>query len=346
MGARGGRAIGRRLRDVLRAVTPGLLLLAGCVAVDEGRPIRERQAEAATARGDWLLAGSLWFQLYEEDGGANARAGFETARALHEQGDAPGALRLAESVIARYPDEIELYVLSAEIQMELGSAQAAAESLERALALDPSRTDVLARLGEARYAAGRWAAAIGPLHRAVTAGERPRELAWLAALAAERCGDRVGAFADYREALGSPESTAEELVKGARLAEDAEVRAAEPLALPVAIGWLERACELEPQQVEAHYRLGRYLRESGRREEAVQRLWRAAEIDPTGIDTLTELASLYAEAGDTARALEFAARALALEPSEEERQALEAIESSVHASETEPGSEDESSGGG
>ncbi|GEM_PF-3210755 len=322
----------------------GLLIVAGCVAVDDGRPGRERLAQAATRRADWLLAGTLWYQLYEEDAGANPRAGRETARALYEQGDGPGALRFAASVLARYPDETELYVLSAEIHSAHGSTAAAVASLESALALEPERTDLLAQLGEARFAAGLWSRAVGPLRRAAAAGVRPRELIMLAALAAERSGDLTGAFADYRTALRSDASTAEELVHAARLADDPVIRATEPLALAVSIGWLERACDFDPQQVEAHYRLGRAYRESGRREPALLRLRRAAEIDPTGVDTLMELASLYAEADDATRALEFADRALALDPPQAQRLTLEALVRSVHAADaaqTEPGSEDE-----
>jgi DNA-binding winged helix-turn-helix (wHTH) protein/Tfp pilus assembly protein PilF len=76
----------------------------------------------------------------------------------------------------------------------------------------------------------------------------------------------------------------------------------------------QRALSLDPEQVEAHIRLGMYLCATGQREAALEQQHKAESIDPDNPLVLNILAGLSADEGRWDEAIAFQRRAVAAEP--------------------------------
>lgn len=85
-----------------------------------------------------------------------------------------------------------------------------------------------------------------------------------------------------------------------------------------AIEALEKACALEPDNVEAAYWTGHALRKADRHPEAVQRFEATLALRPDHGLATKELGLLYAEDGDAPRSIEYLERARALLPKDDE----------------------------
>ena len=88
-------------------------------------------------------------------------------------------------------------------------------------------------------------------------------------------------------------------------------------------GWLQRACELDPQLVVAHELLGRVCELSGDRATAIGAFERALELEPERTELALRLGRLHRAAGNDSRAADLARHALERERSAERRAEFE-----------------------
>ena len=141
-----------RLDEALRALNRAVTL------APEHYQVRYGLARLLNKSGDRQGANEqlvIYRRLLEEDQqrtleDGRLRAQSEWGSELQRQGDAAAALAHLESL----PLTVEVLVARAEISQQAGDRQTALLALERAVALDPSRSDLRARLAAARLAEG------------------------------------------------------------------------------------------------------------------------------------------------------------------------------------------------
>ena len=281
-----------------------------------------RQAEAATRAEDWSLAAELWHEVHLAAGGRDARACYETARALYRSGDPPSACALLRRGLEVTPDDLDLLELSGEIQRECGFRRAAELSYERLVQRDPARAAAWRALAELRVELGLERAAMDPLRHAIALCGDDAELYVLLGDVERVTSRPLLAWQAYGRAAELGELELETLVHAGELSLVAEVRDARPDALDRGQVWLERAVELDPQSTRGHFLLGRVAEEQGRAEDATASYRRAVETDPGCLEALTNLAVLYARLGDEVGTADIVARALAIESDPSRRAAL------------------------
>ena len=302
-----------------------LFLAASCVSTPKDLAELERQADAASARGDWLAAGELWHRLWVESDTRDPRHGRELARALYRQGDTAGAARVIDASLKVAPDDPDLFELLADVQVSAGRTDAALAAYESALAADPERARAWRHLGELRLRAGDPRGAIDALQQSAKLEPNEPGVYLLIAQAAEQAGDPQATLNALSHAIQQGEGTPAVLERAGMLAAERALSGAEPNLAVLAIEWLEEAVALDPQRVQSWLLLGRLAHLRLLPDRAIECLRRAVELEPTNIEALTELAAMYAETFDSESAAEIARRALELEPEPAERARLEAI---------------------
>jgi choline-sulfatase len=232
----------------------------------------------------------------------------------YKAGDLPGAIALCEDVVRRRPDMTLALSQAAFLYREQGRLEDAAHALERALAIDPEDAAAAALLGAYLNEGGQPQRAVAVL-QPYTAVEEPDVDVVIAQGVAYaqlgRPGDALRSFERARQLdPGNPmplvnvatvqlgarrydearQSLQEALLLNPRLARTHNalgVVEAETGHTAEAIVRWKRAVELEPQDFDTVYNLGRLLRESGRVEEArpyLERFAREAPASPYARD--------------------------------------------------------------
>lgn len=187
------------------------------------------------------------------------------------------------------PGDAQVHYLRGQALEEQGLLERAAESFERATALNPTFADAHNDLGEVLLRLGRTDAAIASCQRALAL--RPRFAAALGNLAnAERArGELAAAIAGYRRVIalepGLPEAHRN---LGSALLEAGDREAG--------IVSLQRAIELRPEFTKAVTQLARALTAAGRGAQAIPHYQRLLGVRPAD-DTLDEYAALLAGLG-------------------------------------------------
>lgn len=282
-------------------------------------------AEAATRRGEWSRAASLWYEHYLASGGQDRRACYEAARALLQSGDGPSACALAEEGLRAHPGDPDLLELRARIQAENGFRRAAEDSLAQLVRDHPGRASALILLGRIRLELGLEEQAVAPLARATRLLPGDSQVWRLLGDACRGAGLFARAFAAYRHAIALGDEEPQTRLRAAALAIEPEVREADPQACARAFAWLGEVIERNPQASEAHFLAGRLCEEVGREMEAMDHYRRAVEVDLSCLEALTNLAVLYARLGRPEETQEMVERALVLETVPRRREALAAL---------------------
>ncbi|MBU2091099.1 MAG: tetratricopeptide repeat protein [Alphaproteobacteria bacterium] len=213
----------------------------------------------------------------------------DAALALREAGLAGAALDRLIAAARHDPADAETHVLLGETQLELGHSTAGADSLERAIALDPGALRLRQGWAAALAQSGRPAAAIAAYDHllALRPGE-PRALKAQARLLVVTA-EKMRAIERYRDLCMVDRGDAEALVELGCLLITQD-------AAPEAVQMLQRALRLIPDQAAAHHHLGRAWSAVGEPEKAAQSLERALDLDPE--DRLGSRPALAALSGD------------------------------------------------
>jgi len=276
----------------MRVTISILALLAACATPrSAGVEANERLAEAATQRGDWLVAVDLWHRVYLADQLENSRACLETSRALFRLGDLESAEALLRDGARRFPDDSAVHELRGVVLEESGYRRAAEAAYARAVDLQPGLVRALEGLGRVRLHLGLESSAIPPLRRLVELKPEPEALRLLAraALAAR---EHVIAYDTFLHLFDDTEGTLEDLMDAAVLGLEPALGSARRASPLVCEAWLVRALELDPQQTHAHILLGAYRELAGDDVAAMSHLTRALETDPASVEALLELAEI------------------------------------------------------
>ncbi|MCA8981353.1 MAG: hypothetical protein H6831_12315 [Planctomycetes bacterium] len=281
-------------------------------------------ARASEKARQYERGAELWGRLHLDGGGRQLEPYLGCGRCLLRMGDVRGACSIVEQGIARFPREVELYLLHGEILSTANFHRAAERCYETAVGLDERSHASQLGLGRVRVELGLSHKALEPLERALALEPDDVETLRLFASAAEDAGYEERAFEARRHLLEIEQNPpAYHYVSAARLAFYPRVRQRYPDSLAQARPWIERAIELDPQNSEAHYLLACDLQQSGAHDAARSALLRSVEVDPGNLEALSELAEHYHAFGDAEQADRFARMALALEHDRRRRATLE-----------------------
>jgi tetratricopeptide (TPR) repeat protein len=234
---------------------------------------------------------------------------------LVDNGQGAEALRRLPSVESAHPEPALLLYRLGRALDESREAGAAAQLLERSLALDPSRPETRLALGQALFDAGRPAEAIPHLEAALAANVRP-DLAGFALVQALAATGRAAQAVARLERLSLPPGTdaASLLVVG-----NTALQVGRP---DLGLRFLDRGVAQDPRMAAFREKRGLALVMLERPAEARAELEEARRLDPASASACLNLAVLEAQDGrfDAARAL--AREALRLQPDYPQAQGL------------------------
>jgi tetratricopeptide (TPR) repeat protein len=226
---------------------------------------------------------------------------------LVDNGQGEEALRRLPAVEAAHPEPARLLLRLGQALDENRAVEAAAQLLERSLALDPSRPETRLALGQALFDAGRPRDAIPYLREALDAGYRPDLAGFSLVQALAAAGDEAEAAARLERLSLPPRTEAMSfLVVG---------NAALQLRRPdLALRFLDRGIAQDPRVAALREKRGLALVMLERPTEARMELEEARRLDPASASACLNLAVLEAQEGrlDAARVL--ASEALRLQP--------------------------------
>ena len=182
---------------------------------------------------------------------------------LISQGDLRAARERAGALLQRYPEQAELWRLSAICALQQGDLDSAQRSLDRALSLAPTSVESWCNLASVYTAGGRLDDAERALRRALALSPQH-------AAALNNLGSLLDARGDYH---GAAECFAKAIVQRPDYARAWLNQAAALLVvrqLERAEASARRAIQLAPQWGDAHFVLGNVLLEAGRRDGALE----------------------------------------------------------------------------
>jgi arylsulfatase A-like enzyme/Tfp pilus assembly protein PilF len=236
----------------------------------------------------------------------------------YQRGDLTGAIRSGEDIVRRRPNMPLSLEHLAFLYNQAGRHQAAAETIRRALALNPSAQDVAALAGAYLTEAGQSGDAVALLSAYVTKPDPDIDvlIAYGVALAsAGRPQDAIAAFGrartlDAANALPLVNIGTVYLMAGDR------VRAATAFT---------EALQVDEGNARAHNALGVIAAETGRSADAVDHWSRAVALDPRDYETLYNLGELLVRTGRSAEARPYWERYVQLAPPALESRDIERV---------------------
>jgi tetratricopeptide (TPR) repeat protein len=204
-----------------------------------------------------------------------------------ELGRPADALAIADSGLAKSPDQGALHRVRAAALTALGRTREATEALEQALWHAPDDPDLVSAMGTTLSSLGQDEKAMPFLERAVAASPEDEALARTYARACMRTGRTDAGFATYERLARSRRGTAADWLEVAAI-EEARGRDAE------ASDAYREAARKDPERVEGHRGAGRMYRKQGKLEEAMRVLRNAVRLDERDAPTWLELARAQA----------------------------------------------------
>jgi tetratricopeptide (TPR) repeat protein len=226
------------------------------------------------------------------------------------QGLVAAATEQLEAAVARASDSSEAHRILGTAYLISGDITRSVQHLRDAVRLNPRDERSWLALARTLDEAGRPAEAEDVLRKAVTELPDAGALRWLLSTRLEKRqrADEVDltliAMADRFVMLVGRGELYRAL---ARLAQ-------RNLNYETAVGLLEQAVAITPNNVAAHQTLGRASMENGRETEGYAELVVALLLDPDAVETLTDLGRLHLTAGRPARAVEVLERAVGGDP--------------------------------
>ncbi len=285
------------------------------------------RAEAATLREDWPRAVELWNTIRVQERPPSVRAERETAVALARVGRGEDAVALLDRALIQFPEEWTLLKARGRILADLGFRRAAEGDLAAAVGSAPGDFETWLLLGRIRLELDSPSRARAALERAVELEPSHREALVLSARALRALGQSRAAHERYARALsGGGRRDVDLLLEAASLhaSPTADVR---DLGVDAALGWIQEAIELDPQDPQVAFVQGVLLERAGDAPGASLAYRRAIEVDNFHLAAMTNLAVLYDRRGESGKAAEIAERILMLdlEQDRQRRAALRAI---------------------
>jgi predicted O-linked N-acetylglucosamine transferase (SPINDLY family) len=226
---------------------------------------------------------------------------------LISQGDLGEARQRAGELLVRYPNQAELWRLSAICALQQGDFAPAQRSLDRALELAPNSVEAWCNLASLHTARGQLDAAERALRRALVL--TPNHAAALNNLGSllDARGDYYGAAESFAKAISlRPDYARAWLNQAAALLAVRQLERAESSA--------RRAIALAPQWADAHFVLGNILVEGGRTESAAAAYRAAVTHAPNDVRFHYQLALTLDDRSDYAGAIAAYEQALRRQP--------------------------------
>lgn len=307
-----------------RALLGALALLTGCAASpeletlcdwsDRGLNPPDREAVAA-----WEASG------VREELGAEPGAFLATAHNLAGRGQTEEAIAILDAGLARFRNDADLLEFRGDLLAGGGFRRAAERDYQRAVEIEPQRSQVWRNLGKVRLALNLPASAHLALRQCDDLRPDDRETLLLLARAVADCGQTESAWSFYERALAAPSALPEELLEGARFSVRANAweRAAERVT--VVHQWINRARAAQPDNACVHLVRGLVLDAEGKLENAAAAYTEALERNPSSLAAATNLAVVRLRQGNADAARAAASAALELESDEARRRLLEQI---------------------
>ena len=244
--------------------------------------------------------GDLWIQLAAHD-----PADLGLLRRDFERKDLAAHLAGYESMLARFPDQVDYLDGAGLLYTRLGRLDDAERVLRRAVAVDPASSDARNHLGLVRQARGDGAGALALFREAVAADPQDAGCRVNLGVALRAAGDVPGAIEQYRAALGiEPDHPRAHANLGVALQSLGR--------LDEAIAHYRRAIELEPDSARSRYNLASALGSRGAWDEALGLYRRAVELEPEFVAAWSGMADAQAALGRFGDAADSARHALAL----------------------------------
>ena len=315
---------------VIASALCGAFASTGCAAqqnrpyeLQPGRGAEVSAARNASARGDWSTAAAQWYAIFRRGGSGSDEACLGAAKAMCALGDYASARGVLEQGLKRHPGQPALLDMHGDVLCKLNFRRAAEACYVEALEVDPDRKSSLLALARLRIDLRMECGAIPLLEHRIALGGADAETYLLLARAHAAAGHVKEAFDAYARSFELDDRDPAALVAAATpyVAERAHHR--DPRQEELALRWLERAVEVDPQSTEAHYQLALLRETREEHEAAIEHYLRAAETDPSFLPALSQLAELYSRRGESEKAAEIAKLALALEKDETRRAALQ-----------------------
>jgi predicted Zn-dependent protease len=315
---------------VIAAAVSAALASSGCAAQPSGtyelRPGRGAEVSAArkaSSRGDWATAAAQWYAIFQRGGSGADEACLGAARAMCQLGDYTSARGVLEQGLKRHPGQLELLDMHGDVLCRLNFRRAAEACYVEALEVDPDHKATLLALARLRVDLRMECSAIPLLEHRIALGGADAPTYLLLARANAASGHVKESYDAYARSFALDDKDSSALIAAATpyVAERAHHR--DPRQEELALRWLERAVEIDPQSTAAHFQLAQLRETRDEQGAAIEHYLRAAETDPSFLPALSQLAELYSRRGESEKAAEIAKLALALEKDATRRAALQ-----------------------
>jgi predicted O-linked N-acetylglucosamine transferase (SPINDLY family) len=215
---------------------------------------------------------------------------------LISEGNLPTARRRAAHFLERYPEQAELWRLSAICALQQGDLETAQKDLDQALLLAPNSVEALCNVASVHTAAGRLDDGERALRRALALS--PQHAAALNNLGSllDARGDYHGAAECFAKAIvQKPDYARAWLNQAAALFAVRHIERAESSA--------RRATQLAPTWADAHFVLGNILFDSSRKAAALKEYREATRLAPNNVQYQYQFGIALDAHGDFAGAI-------------------------------------------
>lgn len=227
--------------------------------------------------------------------------------ALFRRGRLQEALDRTAALINLFPNDVILHNIMGGAHASLGQIDAAIESFDRALSINPDFSEAHYNRANALKEKGELAAAIESFRDAIRLRPVFAEAHNNLGITLQECGDLAAAIESFNQAIAIAPDFAE-------AHNNLGNAAMETGDLAAAIEGFNRALQIEPDFAEAHNNLGNALKEKGKFELAIESFDRALRIVPDFAEALNNRGIALQEKGDLPGAIESYHRALRLRP--------------------------------
>ena len=233
------------------------------------------------AKANWLLLTFLVSCVFAvpavaQSGQETVDAAFARAIKLHESGDIEGAIRGYESILAKYPQSVEVRSNLGAAYSKLGRYEDAINQYVQALKVDNKNETIRFNLALAYYKAAMFTDAADELTRFLAAAPEALPQRTNAVLVLADCNVRLGKYKTVIESLSpladaDPNNRAVAFLLGSALLSDGQLTRGQQL--------IDRVFHDE-DSAEAHLLLGSTLLLADDGHGAIKELKRAIELDP------------------------------------------------------------------
>ena len=233
---------------------------------------------------------------------------FELAVKHHAAGGLPQAEGICRQILSIQPDHLSSLKMLAQLSHQMGQPAAAAELLQRAIAIAPGSAELHSNLGMMLAILNRPEEAVAALRKAMSLGPASPHVL-------NNLGNILGAQGKPDEALAAYHEAARLDPAFPETYNNLGALLAGQRRYPEAVGALRQAVALRPDRASSWFNLGKALEETCQFQEAITAFSRAVSLDPGNVEVRTSLGNALWEAGRIAEAIPELREALRLRPS-------------------------------